>query len=300
MNPVDAPPTFASLFNGKPRPSHPEAADVTETVAQAPTDPRRGFADFQRKRGLSEETIDGRDGLLRRWGDYLAPRSYFDASSEDVDGFCPTRPAKTRCWYLSNLSSFYQFALRHDLTLVDPTAKIDRPRVPRPEPRPAKKGDVRFALSAADIRLAAMIALGVYAGLRCKEIAGLHADDVDFDAGWLYVRDGKGGHQRKVPIATDLEKYLRAYGMTDGWMFPSERAPHVYASSVSRLINDHFRALGLTATAHQLRHLFGSTAGRKVKIEVLSAIMGHASVATTQMYRQVTDDEMADLRGLTL
>lgn len=261
---------------------------------------RTRFETWQIRKGLSDRTVEARELILRNFGRYLEPRSYFEACAEDVDEFCPTSSDQTRLWYITNLSVFYQWAIRHDLTEVDPTVKVDRPRAPRGEPRPARREHIVAALRAADVRIACMIALGAYAGLRCKDMCSLRTEDIDYHEGWIYVENGKGGKKRRVPTAHGLVPYLRAYPVPPGWLFPSQRAEHLSNRAVSTLGNDHFRSLGLPTRMHQLRHFYGTTNGRRVKIEVLAKLMGHASVATTEIYRQVADEELEAVRGLSL
>lgn len=259
------------------------------------------FTEYQRRKGLTERTVEAREMILTRFTRFLSPRCYWEATPHDVELFAPTSHPKTRDWYLSNLAAFYQWAIKHDLTGVDPTLKVDRPRLPRYEPRPAKRSHIRQALDAADARLACMIALAAYVGLRCKDMSGLQTEDVDLEEGWVYVSEGKGGHQRYVPIPHEAVPYLEAW-RPEGWLFPSERGGHLFPNSISKTANNHFRACGLPCRMHMLRHTYGTTMGEQddMKIEVLSKLMGHASVATTQTYRRVSRRELETVRGLSL
>ena len=92
------------------------------------------------------------------------------------------------------------------------------------------------------------IVLGAWAGLRCLEIAGLEGDDLR--QGWLYVRCGKGGHQRMVPACLEVERALAAHPGAQGRLWDAT------PGRVSALGNDWLRRLDAGGTMHQLRHTF--------------------------------------------
>jgi len=249
--------------------------------------------------GHSDCTVQARSYLLRRWERHTGGR-LIEATKEDVLAFLDDDVSlRTRYWRISNLSAFYQWAIIEEHTDVDPTARVKRPKLPRRKPRPASRDVYRQAYEAGDKRMRAMLALGALAGLRCKEIAGLHVDDIDFEAGTLRVETGKGGHQRVVPIPDALVGALKAWVPPDGWVFPSSKnGSHMTPASVSNVINAHFRGLGFPTTAHQLRHLYGTTACEMTDIETAQELMGHADIGTTRGYVAVSPEKKEKIRGI--
>lgn len=155
-------------------------------------------------------------------------------------------------------------------------------------PRPAPEHSIRVALASADERVRMMVLLGVQAGLRCREICQVHTDDLQRDlVGWSLLVHGKGDRRRMVPVPSDLAAMIRR--QDPGYLFPGQIDGHLSPKRVSELISE---ALPPGVTAHQLRHRYGTRAyqlgGRDLR--AVQQLLGHASVATTQVYVAVDDD----------
>lgn len=157
-------------------------------------------------------------------------------------------------------------------------------------PRPLPEDDLTKALAQADDRMRAWLCLGAFAGLRCQEIAGVKRTDVllDRDPPLLVVMDAKGGHQRLIPLHPSvLDAFRRLPLPRDGYLFShfEGRSRHIEPWSVSHKVGQHLRACGIDASAHQLRHRFGSAiyaASRDIRIT--QELLGHQSPATTAVY----------------
>jgi integrase len=131
-----------------------------------------------------------------------------------------------------------------------------------------------------------MIRLGASAGLRCCEIASMRSDCVVRTAkGWALRVHGKGDKTRVVPVPRELADLVSAH---DGFLFPGADNGHLSAAYVSKLIS---RGLPSGVTAHMLRHRYGTRALRATgNLRAVQELLGHASVATTQVYTRVDDD----------
>lgn len=134
-----------------------------------------------------------------------------------------------------------------------------------------------------------MVRLAAHAGLRCCEICRVHRDDVaQTAAGYTLRVHGKGRKIRVIPITRALALEILA---ASGYLFPGQIDGHLSPAYVSKLVS---RALPEGWTAHTLRHRFASRAfiGTGKDIRAVQELLGHASVATTQIYTAVEDDVM--------
>jgi site-specific recombinase XerD len=135
---------------------------------------------------------------------------------------CKVGP-RSRYACTSVLASFYGYLVREEYVELDPTLRVDRPRLGRYLPRPAAHEQIRYALAHAEPRVAAMVALGAFAGMRRAEIAALRVEDL------LLHREppvilvhGKSNRERLVPLHPEILLALRRHGIPKtGWIFPS-------------------------------------------------------------------------------
>lgn len=192
---------------------------------------------------------------------------------------------ETRRSHRSSLRVFYRWAVRTGRVERDPAADLATLAPTRPAPRPAADGAVSSALDRAGPREALMLALARFAGLRRGEIARCHTEDLHEDpAGYSLRVRGKGGRVRVVPLPGWLGQQLTQH---HGWVFPSPASGHLTPEHVGRLMS---RALGTAGSAHQLRHGFATSAYATDRdIRAVQELLGHASVATTQVYTAAPD-----------
>jgi integrase/recombinase XerD len=226
---------------------------------------------------------------VRSWYAHLEHRGQTidGAGMVDVDDWLDGRQIAARGRYglISHLHMFYIWAQRYGHATSDPTALVERPRLERRYPRPARKAAVNMAIDMATPELAAWLALMADAGLRCMEVAGLHWDHVDLEAGVILVRDGKGGHDRIVGIPQRLRARLAALDTTTGLVV----GRHLRPGRVSQIVNAYLEARGVEATAHQLRHLYATRlyAATNGNLLAVQHALGHASVTSTQIYAAI-------------
>lgn len=183
--------------------------------------------------------------------------------------------------------SFFRWAVKSGRLERDPSFDLPAISVPQAEPRPATERAVRASLLSATERERFMIELGAYAGLRCCEIARVHADDWD---GSVLQVVGKGRKVRRVPIRQP--ELVARLDVLEGWAFPNRATGQPMTPAyVSRLLS---RALGQTWTAHQLRHRFGTVTLEGTKdLLAVGQVMGHSRPETTQRYCRVSADRLA-------
>jgi integrase/recombinase XerD len=203
----------------------------------------------------------------------------------------------TRCTYWMTVRCWVGWALAEGIICADPTARLAKPRTPKCVPRPVSDNVITALLAnPPNARVRAYVALAALAGLRVHEIAKLRGEDVD-PAGWLYV-DGKGGTRCAIPLHPELATIAATMPPVD-WWFP-HNGTHVSGEWVSTCIRRALRAVGSTATAHQLRHSFGTAVLRSSHdLRVTQELLRHSSPASTAIYTQVADlDKVDAIRAL--
>jgi integrase/recombinase XerD len=147
-----------------------------------------------------------------------------------------------------------------------------------------------------------------YTGVRVSELCNLDAEDIDFTSGTVRIRHGKGDKERLVILDAKNAESLREYlarrdrphlepsdqpgAPRRRPLFLSERRNRVDPRGVERLVRKYAHAAGINrkVTPHTLRHTLATTLLRRgVDIRYIQQLLGHASVATTQIYTHVDD-----------
>ncbi|EIZ80448.1 integrase/recombinase XerD [Novosphingobium sp. Rr 2-17] len=220
----------------------------------------------------------------------------------------------------SALRQFYGFLVDEGVRADDPSAALPRPRTRRPLPRLLSRAEVERFLALAEeeasaerreaVRLLTLLELLYGSGLRASELVSLPLAAVPRDAPFLYVV-GKGGQQRMVPVSTRARQALsrwvalRIEGRPAGasnarFLFPSNGASgHLTRVRLFQLL----RELAVRAdidperiSPHVLRHAFAShLLEGGADLRVLQMLLGHADIATTQIYTHVESERLVAL-----
>ena len=204
----------------------------------------------------------------------------------------PSWSPDTRRSFRSAARSFFGWRLAEAGAPTDPAAGLPIISATLGRPRPAAETVVKAAVATLDDRLELMARLGAYAGLRCCEICRVHTDDLVQDLlGWSLRVRGKGGRIREIPLDVTTAYLLRA--KPAGWVFPGRIDGHLSASYVSKLLSRHMPE---GVTAHMLRHRFASVSYARGGRDLLAVreLLGHASVATTQVYTAVPNGALRE------
>ena len=205
--------------------------------------------------------------------------------------------ANTRCSARASVRAFFAWAEQTRRRADDPTAALLTIAPTPGRPRPCPESALLTAVKRAGDRERLMLALGACAGLRRAEIAACRGDALERDLdGWSLRVIGKGGRIRRVPLSDELAEQVQARG--SGWTFPGQirdgrvvlgdrSAGHLSAGRVGELVSE---LLPDKWTTHTLRHRFASAAYRADRdIRAVQELLGHVSVATTQVYTAVPD-----------
>jgi len=223
---------------------------------------------------------------------------------------------RTAARRLSALRQFHRFLVLEGVRRDDPTSALDAPRLGRPLPKLLAEDEAAALVAAArrrsgpeGARLLAMIELLYGAGLRVSELVGLPLASARRDPRFLIVR-GKGDKERLVPLGAPARAALGAYleararflapGKSSPYLFPSRgREGHLTRRRCAQLL----KALALEAgldparlSPHVLRHAFAShLIDRGADLRAVQEMLGHADIATTQIYTHVQSERLQRL-----
>jgi integrase/recombinase XerD len=215
----------------------------------------------------------------------------------------------------SALRQFYAFLVEDGRRADDPGDALPRLRPRRPLPRLLSHAEIAalFTLAEADaaggdptaLRLLALIELLYGSGLRASELVSLTLAAVPRDAPFLTIT-GKGGQQRMVPVGeragAALRGWLRVRPAGGRHVFPSPRGGHLSRVRLFQLIRDLALRAGLDPqkiSPHVLRHAFAThLLEGGADLRVLQTLLGHADIATTQIYTHVDGARLVALVNL--
>lgn len=200
----------------------------------------------------------------------------------------------TRRNHVATIRGFLRWAAAEGWMKPKVVDLIPRVRPPRSVPRALSTTQIHLLLGGlATERLMVMVALMLWAGLRCAEVADLHAEDVDEHAGTMLLK-GKGGHERIVCIPTELApilgRWLDRRGRVPG-PFVTGRRGGLRPSTVSAMVAKAMTDAGVKLrahdgrSAHALRHTAASDVlDRGASITTVQQMLGHVNVSTTAVY----------------
>lgn len=207
--------------------------------------------------------------------------------SRQTTGAGEPRAAVSLSGEQSHLRAFYKWAMRRGLIDHNPADWLDSVRQTSTLANPVREGDLSRVLADAKPEMRRMLALAAMAGLRSAEIASVRWSDIDRDTGVLWVRQGKGGKDRSVPLSGGLLGELGEPGT--GLIVGRPLTPQAVSLAVAR----HLKRCGLESSAHKLRARYATRfLAATGDLAATARVLGHASVATTQRYVVASSDTM--------
>lgn len=280
------------------------------------------------ERSLSPNTISAYRNDLLQFADYLSGEAArqggkdFAMSTIDRDlittyflhlrdrGYSAASIARKT----AALRSFFQYLRRKGEVNSDPTQGIGSPDVKKPLPRTVQDDQVNALMTFLALRQTpegirdhAMLRLLSATGMRVGELVMVDVGDIDFPSGRVRVV-GRGNRERSLPLDQVTLDSIRRY-LDQARPFLTRNTPQENALVVNqrglRLTRQGFwlimkglvRDAGLPAimTPHMLRHSFAThQIGEGLELEELRKLLGHASIATTQIYTQLASANAPD------
>ncbi|GGD43542.1 tyrosine recombinase [Croceicoccus pelagius] len=237
-----------------------------------------------------------------------------DAQPSDLSGLgkawaelAPSSLAR-RC---SAIRQYFGFLIDEGYRDDDPSDALPRPRIRRPLPRLLSKEQVLAMLTLAEeeaatgqphaIRMLALLEMLYGSGLRATELVSLTMDTVPRDAPLLTIV-GKGGQQRMVPMSSRaraaMSRWLEVRPKGGRYVFPS-RGKHISRIRLFQMLRELAGRAGLapeSVSPHVLRHAFAThLLEGGADLRVLQTLLGHADIATTQIYTHVDSARLVEL-----
>jgi integrase/recombinase XerD len=275
------------------------------------------------ERGLSDHTVSAYRRDLDGYVSWLAQQGVADSGAvtpELVAGFAAERAAaeppvaaSSIARLQSSVRGLHRFLAREGIEPADPSTRLRPPKQAQRLPKALTIDQVERLLDAPErdtvtgVRDRALLELLYATGARVSEVVQLDVDDVSHRE-VLRVR-GKGSKERIVPVGSYARAALDAYltrarpelsrrGKSSPRLFLGARGAPLSRQSAWLVIRDAADRAGLTAqvSPHTMRHSFAThllQGGADVR--VVQELLGHASVATTQIYTHVSVDALRDV-----
>jgi integrase/recombinase XerD len=277
------------------------------------------------ERGLSRNTLEAYRSDLQQFGEFidrhklepltLGPPELAHFVSELAAGRGGRGPvaAATLQRKVACLRSFYRYLRRERMIEHDPAAELRGPRSRARLPQVLSRDEIMRLLaqpsgsSPSALRDRALLETMYACGLRASEVIGLELSDLDLMGGILRAR-GKGSKERIVPIGSKAVTGLRVYlerarprlvGLRDEpKVFVNLRGGALSRQGLYKIVQRHAAAAGLDhrMSPHTLRHSFAThlLAGG-CDLRSLQEMLGHADIATTQIYTHLSPDRLRDV-----
>ena len=262
--------------------------------------------------GSSRHTLAAYRNDLERTAENIG--SLGEASADDLSrlgaAWAELSPA-TVARRSASLRRFFGFLVDDGLRKDDPSATLPRPRLERPLPRILETPEVERMFEAAEERAAsgepaavrnlALLELLYGSGLRATELVSLPRGAVRSGQPFLMVR-GKGSKERLVPISTRADaavgRWLELVPGDTLWLFPSGKT-HLSRVRLFQIVRAMAADAGIAperVSPHVLRHAFAThLLSGGADLRVLQSLLGHADIATTQIYTHVDSARLVEL-----
>lgn len=280
------------------------------------------------ERGAARNTLEAYERDVSDYLVFLAGKSLEQATSADIRDWLADLAARglkasSAARRLSAVRQFHRFLYTEGLSGGDPAAAIEGPRQGRPLPKVISVEAVDRLLSVAReaceregstptarlkaLRMRCLVEMLYATGLRVSELIALPLSAATTRERFLIVR-GKGDKERLVPLNEAARLAARAWldalneaGQGDTrWLFPSDgESGHLTRQAFGRELKALAGAAALSGASlspHVLRHAFASHLLQNgADLRVVQELLGHADIATTQIYTHVLDERLKSM-----
>jgi integrase/recombinase XerD len=300
--------------NSRPADSSPEAAATWKHL--------EAFLEMlAAERGAAVLTLAAYRNDLRDLARFLSARGEAPDAADATSlhaylGAATALAPRTLARRISTMRQFYKFLVTDGIRGDDPTAGLDTPALGRPLPKILSEDEIDRLIAAArtwsgdeGIRLVCLVELLYATGVRISELVTLPLAAAQRDPRFLLI-SGKGGRERIVPLSEPSRLALTAYlgcrerflpaSRPSRWLFPSRgRVGHLTRQRAGQLLKELAVKAGLAPdrlSPHVLRHAIAShLLDHGADLRSVQQMLGHADIATTQIYTHVLTDRLRKL-----
>jgi integrase/recombinase XerD len=228
-------------------------------------------------------------------------------------GLSPATAARRR----AAVRQFYRFVLGEGWRADDPSRRVEAPRQGRPLPKVLSRDEVERLIAAAaardggqGVRLACLIEVIYASGLRVSEVTSLPLAALARDPAYLIVK-GKGGKERLAPLNPAARTAVKAWlevrktfvpkgDAANPWLFPSRgKGGRLTPRRFAQLLDEAACDAGVDpakVSPHVLRHAFAThLLEGGADLRVVQTLLGHADIATTQIYTHVAGERLREV-----
>ncbi len=223
--------------------------------------------------------------------------------------------ARSLARQLTTIKRYQRWLLREGRRNDDPTLTVAAPRLPKPLPKSLSERDVEALINAPDVETSlglrdrAMLEALYAAGFRVSELIALPLSAVSLSDGVVRIM-GKGSKERLVPLGENAQDWIKRYseaarplllkGRASEALFVTERGGPMTRQMFWYLIKRHAQTAGIQSalSPHTLRHAFAThLLNHGADLRVVQMLLGHADIATTQIYTYVARERLKALHA---
>ncbi|MCM8773423.1 MAG: tyrosine recombinase XerC [Candidatus Omnitrophica bacterium] len=205
---------------------------------------------------------------------------------------------------ISTLKSFFKFLVREGIIKSNPASSLIYPKLEKNLPYFLTEEEISKILDSPiddkelSVRDKAILEFLYSTGARVSEMASLKIEDIDLNLGMAKVC-GKGGKERLVPLGKPavaiIKRYLGLRKDSCPYLFINNRAKKISERGVRLIIDKYINRLSLSLkiSPHIFRHSFAThLLNRGADLRSVQELLGHSSIATTQVYTHLTIDSL--------
>ena len=284
---------------------------------------KKGFkAYLQLEKSLSENSVDAYMHDIEKFTQFLVQNNieknpkeielnHLEAFLQWINELGMTTTSQARI--VSGLRSFYKFCLQEQISITDPTALLEAPKLARRLPDTLSFYEIEKIIEANDVstpegvRNKAIVETLYSCGLRVSELVNLKRSCLYFDIGYIRII-GKGDKERLVPIGASAIKYVKIYlenirvhipviNGSEDMVFLNRRGRKLTRVMIFTIIKNLAKKAAITKniSPHTFRHSFAThLVEGGADLRAVQEMLGHESITTTEIYTHLDREYLRD------